>query len=589
MNETVTKFQTDGKPQTLHALSIGPVFETLGLARKTIEIWAASYFFSYFAKLLLEEFIALSDAYEEQGKPKLTIFSPDVDDLREEINAKKAGEAIERLGVGRYSDRIYFLSADEVSIPIDTIKSKAIARLAPMVAKALQFDRAEDIADSLNSYLYVAYTHVSFPDGVFSVRRANDQLDCLELFQPFAARLKSGEDDYMDRFLTRSTLINSSMVRDEGFYQRLQEDGSSQRKLLPSLPHIAARSLFNETELEWLDSDLNEEDDLMDVIDRQYKQDRKLGKMPRYGRYVAVVVADGDNIGKTISKLSAEDSIRNISRKMLEYGKGAVKTVKKYGGFPVYFGGDDMIFFAPLCRQPPDPGSQKQEARGPQDLLSLLYTLDRDFSDATNALDPSYRFSLSFGMQVFYYKYPMNEALSSARDALFEGAKKVQWQEGSARHQNKEKKATKLRLVRHSGQTSELILPNEWLDSDSSIGKAVRSLLYPSGEREPMRSVHWKLIEQKEVVSLLLDLPEEEQASRLKAWFENNFNESIHRDQSDRMRKDEVISVLRAIQKEIAPAMEQGEQGRCVVNEHFWQMVDAIFRFGEFMIAKVDD
>ena len=52
-------------------------------------------------------------------------------------------------------------------------------------------------------------------------------------------------------------------------------------------------------------------------------------------------------MGKIVSSISA-DNVLKVSDALLEYGKKACEKIKSYGGLPIYAGGDDLLFIAPV-------------------------------------------------------------------------------------------------------------------------------------------------------------------------------------------------------------------------------------------------
>ncbi|MCW5933533.1 MAG: type III-B CRISPR-associated protein Cas10/Cmr2 [Fimbriimonadia bacterium] len=64
--------------------------------------------------------------------------------------------------------------------------------------------------------------------------------------------------------------------------------------------------------------------------------------------YYAILIADGDRVGKLLSDLESEDQHREFSRKIGEFSQSVPDIVSKYHGYPVYNGGDDVLAFLPV-------------------------------------------------------------------------------------------------------------------------------------------------------------------------------------------------------------------------------------------------
>ena len=140
-------------------------------------------------------------------------------------------------------------------------------------------------------------------------------------------------------------------------------------------------------------------------------------------KYFCIVLADGDNVGKTVShpKLSGVQ-LKKISEGLMYFGDEATKLIKDYGGLPIYAGGDDLLFIAPVKGV---DGTNifeflnKVEKVAFKDVQKAIK--DCELNDKNGLLIEA---SLSFGISITYYKYPLYEALESARNLLFDVAKR---------------------------------------------------------------------------------------------------------------------------------------------------------------------
>lgn len=64
--------------------------------------------------------------------------------------------------------------------------------------------------------------------------------------------------------------------------------------------------------------------------------------------YLAVLVADGDRMGKTISAIKSADEHRAFSRQLAQFAGEASEIVTAHHGCLVYSGGDDVLAFVPV-------------------------------------------------------------------------------------------------------------------------------------------------------------------------------------------------------------------------------------------------
>lgn len=136
-----------------------------------------------------------------------------------------------------------------------------------------------------------------------------------------------------------------------------------------------------------------------------------LDEKKSYSKYFCVVQADGDSMGKSIMS-AKQDELTRISSAMLQFGKEASEKIKIFskGSLPLYAGGDDLLFIIPVI------GSNNRN------VFDLIDDIDKIFADTVKKEVPDA--SMSYGIAISYYKYPLYEALDSARNQLFEVAKK---------------------------------------------------------------------------------------------------------------------------------------------------------------------
>lgn len=64
--------------------------------------------------------------------------------------------------------------------------------------------------------------------------------------------------------------------------------------------------------------------------------------------YYAILIADGDQMGKLLSQMDSEEKHREFSRKVANFSSLVKDIVKKHYGYLVYHGGDDVLAFLPV-------------------------------------------------------------------------------------------------------------------------------------------------------------------------------------------------------------------------------------------------
>ena len=413
-----------------YGLTIGPIVNTLSLARKTAEIWMASYMFSYMMKNIAKKL------YEK----KVEFIIPYIDSTSFEINDE---------GIGMYHDRIIFRSDDFSLEKLDEIIKGVKKEFATIISEVIKKDK-EDIYEFFKDYVYV-YTFKSEKEYQNPILETYPILDNLE-YHHNIYRYKT----YIQEFLFRDKILQTSLAK------------STKKTSFPSIMQIAAKDFALS----------NKEDD--------YSKIEKRDDFKQVYKYIAIVHADGDNLGKVVK----DD--KDISEKLFEFAKKAKNTLQGKAE-TLFIGGDDLLFFAPVISK---DGT----------IFDLIAKLRKDYRDALN----DKRTTLSFGVSITYYKYPLYEALSLSRDALFNKAKKTN---------NKNNLAISVR--KHSGQSFESVM-----EFDSEIYRNFKNLLENvlKSKIEIPHSIHHKLDSMKELIK-------EIEINQIDDMFENYFNEEEHQGQ----------------------------------------------------------
>lgn len=477
----------------LYGITIGPILETMSLARNTRELWAGSYLFSYLMKSFLQQLKA-------QGATILLPYSEDeIDNNGERIALFDA-----KYEAGIFPDRCVFTSADapeQVARWVQKVKQTLIGQI---ISHTKQHDPAYDEHGShvyFQSYLRVYLVHKRLDaDNLPPVRRQVkimfEALDVAELQPPVVGK---EPEPYLKQFLTCASLKaqdHSFLVEDA----RAIQDG---RLRFESLIELAAAELFTDEHSAML---LMEDGE--NLIIKKLKAEHP-GKFKTYHKYVAIVHIDGDNFGGIIHELN-DDQYRTFSEALTRYSLLISNAIGAYGGLPVYIGGDDALFFAPL-------------KNGNKTLLDLLDEVDALFekefgsfikmAKEQNALQPS----ISVGVSITYYRSPMYEALEESRRQLFGLAKHSQRQNGIT------KNAIAFQVQKHSGQKFGGILFKE----SESYQQFREMLAFEMEEEKFLSSVIHFVSAQQTILEHI-----GHQKDRVAHFIANQFNEPVHQDHS---------------------------------------------------------
>lgn len=430
---------------TYTAFSIGPVYTTFTMGRRPRELWAASYLFSYLMMCIYE------------SVPKEMILSP----------AEVPWEVL-RMGVGLYPDRL-FLRGD---IDAAEVEEKAWKKLT------------EDLKTPLSrQYFNIMHTDVQAGSDSEAVRILNEDLDKLELMNfPKPGSLAEGV---------------MQIVLDQKPLFRLVYGSNSHH--IPSLGEIAAVSKENDKGWDkfcsMLNDDKYEENAYKEAFGSDYKS---------YHKYVCVVKADGDSVGATVTHPGLpQGKLEEISDALLKFGRMAAEKIDGFGGLPIYAGGDDILFIAPVV------------GRTGKDIFRLLHEISSEcFADVKDIISElkltkdgsePIKASMSYGLAITYYKYPLYEALVMA-ETLLGKSKKISG-----------KNAVAWRLTKHSGSYFEAAFSN----SDKDLLKAFYSLIDATYDGNTVSAVAHKLRGNDALIKMVLKTEDHIlRDNRLKAVFE---------------------------------------------------------------------
>lgn len=412
------------------AINIGPIIKTLGMARKPRDIWAASFLFSNLMKCIVDLI------NETEG---IVLFSPVV-----EVDSNKKG-------VGLYPDRVYCKGEWNFS-------SKEILN---KFAKSLGREGDESFKDYFN--IMCATVDIDADEnGNFetkAIRELNDLLDGMEL----NTQVMSGESpDAIWNFITnedkRKKLYEDAFDKEFGNVSFTLPDEGKKEKVIKAEGY-GTLAEYASVQLSTIDfSKWNEARILAKLVDELIEKDHNLfsdtqedlfflklkdsfpeNTVKSYHKYICVVQADGDNMGKTFSHKDLKDTeTSEISKKLVDFDKNASGIIYEYGGLPIYAGGDDLLFLAPVVGKTKKciKISDDKEVEINKCIFDLLKDIDVCFSPVKDCVedknlkikdsnDKKISPSMSYGVSITYYKFPLYEALASARHLLFDVAKEM--------------------------------------------------------------------------------------------------------------------------------------------------------------------
>ena len=562
---------TDETIQSYAGFTLGPILDVLGHARKTREIWFGSYFFSWYMESLISRLVS----------PEIHFLTPHID------GAKNGGGKVELRAnhslTGKYHDRFVakssLLDADALFERIQIANADTLEGFVEFIddlrlREEKQGGRAigggrDAIREILSGYLQARF--FSMEDSEFQrvmaddgngneVRAADLLLNTLEAsfnFTPgqshqtcLRCKTLPGIVKAMDRVWDEGAeaprkvpitlcpiclakfrchlgkaLLDKVFPKGNGGSpvdadplkeRRFIEQAEHERRLAyPSIQEIASLELF-EKHGEVLRGKL--------TAKRQKDRDAELSfeeirnavpdkTLKPYHKYFAIVQADGDNLGKLAAGIG---NPTRLSAMLFKFAEAAEKLIWERGGLPIYIGGDDILAFMPVF----------YNGETVIDFVDAAARLYRDVveGEVKNEKGLDISPTISFGINIAYYKYPLSTALKDAAGLLFGNAKS-------------QKDAAAIQLTKHSGSRIGFNLKIH----EDEFKKVCELLRWTLAEKRPRvpsdddppdapKTIDFKLpgglrYNLGRFEELLAFLPSPE---RLSAFFVNNFNEGEH-------------------------------------------------------------
>lgn len=456
------------------AINIGPIVDTISLGRKPREIWSASYMFCYLMECIigeLDEKTILSPAKIVKCNKGEVVSS---DNSAEQKSHFKE--------VGLYPDRL-FVKGD---IDIDEVIKRAERKFKETTGVGMD-------------YVNIMHVSIERDNDTDVIKDLNQLLDCMELHN------RPVEDDANNKVLK---LIRE---RKDNKLFAMANDGKGQINK-EFLGEIATAKVIDRDDciFAWLElynelenpANVNKEDEVY------VKLKQALGSEYRsYYKYICIVQADGDNMGKIVSS-AGEEKIKELSKALLAYGSDASQHIKAYGGLPIYAGGDDLLFIAPVV-------SNHLKAHNIFELLEYISKQYKEMVDdkitelgISRPKDEETKedvyTTVSYGLSISYYKYPLYEAFRTARELLFDTAKNVP---------GKDAIAWCLRKHSGSGFTGEIT-------KSSKTYKIFKTLIKETVDEAQISAIAHKLRANEDLLNILREIADKDKREeRIKAFY----------------------------------------------------------------------
>jgi len=487
--------------QTYIATTIGPIYQTIIEAKRSRAKWAASYFFSWFNKQL---FVAA-----ENVGYKILLPS----------NYKPTSKQ----GAGFYADRIYFFKENNCTVQfVKDLANKIINDIAGDIKLHISTAKTkQEIETWLHQYINLHIKEVKAISN-FHLAELNQQLDQAELFQnmPFDYDWNPLQEYFALNISSKTKKDERTLLSIDAY----ADIGNTQTdfRYFRSIGEIATTTLLRQKAPQYADLlyiDFKKKDADDGEFIEALIEDKTVNLLPHH-KYYAVMYADGDSISKLLEALSKQvgnSKLQEFSKQLFNFGEAVESKIFEYGGNAIYLGGEDILAFLPLA-------CIDNNGETTNTLFNLIKEIDYCFENTVQKMakeNDIYVPTLSYGIMVAYYKYPLKEAMDKAH-ILMDKAKDT--------NHHPTKNTVGFRLQKHSGQFMECFINKHKISSYNSIlgfiKKYTENIHYNTEDIEnELLSGFIHRFKDPLFKSVLIPAADKK---RLEPFFENFFNETIH-------------------------------------------------------------
>lgn len=218
---------------------------------------------------------------------------------------------------------------------------------------------------------------------------------------------------------------------------------------------------------------------IKEKVDQLQKSDNGCFGLKEPDPYLAILIADGDRMGKAISEIKTLEDHREFSKNLSEFAKIARKIVESdNNGVLVYSGGDDVLAFLPVDKC-------LLAARDLHDKFGALKLLKEDPDKAKD------RLTLSVGIAIAHAFEPLEDLIEYGKNA-----------EKAAKEPNKDGQGDRNGLAVHlhkRGGGDPIRLREQWIDDSSSLDKRLYKWAKMHNENELPDKAAYEMRELAEV------------------------------------------------------------------------------------------
>ena len=364
----------------LIAISIGPVQEFIAAARKTADLYAGS-------DLLLKIVLAAARTFP----PNSLIFPADKDSQgANKILAQIDGDPVKQVRRAKAAAKG----------ELDNFWSKALAQLSDDQQAWIDTKRAKEQRENFVEF-YAAWVKLDESgDNYAKARKRVEQLlsgrKALRNFNKFDQNDDGVPKSPLDPAFASVIIKQDKAQADSLSKPPLSLNPSETLDAISLIKRIAGNRALTAPSKDMVVPSTHV------IAARAKDPDAKLDEdvKPPYA-YYAILVADGDNMGKLLSNNESKKQHQDISRALDKFAIKAGEIVKADNGFLVYAGGDDVLALLPVTTA-----------------LKCGQELAKEFAEhlepfATNEI----KATLSAGIAIVHYLEPLSTSLKQARAA----------------------------------------------------------------------------------------------------------------------------------------------------------------------------
>jgi len=479
---------------TYIALTIGPIYKTFQNVRKTREVWAASYLFSYILRKIIEELLNNSIKHESFIVPYI-----DTDIFPRKKDRVVFDEDIAK-GTGLFPDRCIIESGTGDYNKVENAVENVLKDIEVLIGGA-SFDYVKE-------YFRFCFIEKELPEAANVIEEMFRHLDTLELQNKTLSPANANNNDLFNFFRSinkhpffKKFALNQDINKHNRFESVVEistkelQGGTGLSK--KNYKDLVNEFLWNANKDDDIDSDQKFIEALKESLPDQFKP---------YHKYIAIIKADGDKIGAAIKSMNGEiKALQAFSKSLYDWAIDTDKKVRSYGGVPIYIGGDDVLLFAPV-------------AMGAKTVVDLIEDIDKSFELTVGkhkfipkGSEIETAATLSYGISISYYKFPLSESINKVEELLKE-----------AKNYSDERNSVCIRVLKHSGSELKSTITKK-RDGAFQYLKEILDRLNDeklNKEKSFLNSVMYKLRDNESILEIIGNKQE-----RVENFIDNNFDD----------------------------------------------------------------